>query len=347
MSGWKKKRILLYAHGGLVDEAPAVQRIADYRSRFMAQEIYPLSFIWHTGFWSSISNIIMDAIRQRRPEGQLDDTKDFMLDRLDDALEPLVRTLTGKAIWDEIKENAVLASRKKHGARIVLDQLADLITKQNIEVHLACHSAGSIFLAPLARLLTSKGRISSGYLKGDTGYGLSIKSVSLWAPACTVDLFKQTYLPAIQDRSINRFGLYVLSDKAEQDDNCAHIYNKSLLYLVSNALEDRVHIHGVLDGTPLLGLEKFINADQEIKRLFRQARAQLIVSLNNEAEGSLMGSGSHHHGDFDDDDQTVNATLARILGVQTVSQIRTATQQTFHHSSSAFHDRRKQIEQSS
>lgn len=31
-----------------------------------------------------------------------------MLDRLDDALEPIARKLTGKAGWDEMKKNAVL-----------------------------------------------------------------------------------------------------------------------------------------------------------------------------------------------------------------------------------------------
>jgi hypothetical protein len=36
----------------------------------------------------------------------LDTTKDFVLDRLDDALEPLARSLGGKALWDEMKENA-------------------------------------------------------------------------------------------------------------------------------------------------------------------------------------------------------------------------------------------------
>lgn len=31
--------------------------------------------------------------------------------------------------------------------------------------------------------------------------------------------------------------LYTLTDAAEQDDHCAHVYNKSLLYLVSNAFD--------------------------------------------------------------------------------------------------------------
>ncbi len=52
--------------------------------------------------------LLSDAVRRRRPEGILDATKDFMLDRLDDALEPIARMLTGKAEWNEMKENALL-----------------------------------------------------------------------------------------------------------------------------------------------------------------------------------------------------------------------------------------------
>ncbi len=47
--------------------------------------------------------------------------------------------------------------------------------------------------------------------------------------------------------------MFTLTDKAEQDDNCVNIYNKSLLYLVSNAFEDKQHIPLISDGEPLLG----------------------------------------------------------------------------------------------
>ncbi|GAC1607925.1 MAG: hypothetical protein NVS3B2_17120 [Ramlibacter sp.] len=59
----------------------------------------------------------------------------------------------------------------------------------------------------------------------------------MWAPAITTALFKQADLPALKDGSLARFALFALNDKAEQDDNCARIYNKSLLDLVSRAFE--------------------------------------------------------------------------------------------------------------
>ena len=82
---WKKKRLLLYAHGGLVPEDSAVQHVADYRAALLDAEVYPLAFIWKTDYWSTLKDILTDCLRRRRPEGILDKSKDFMLDRLDDA----------------------------------------------------------------------------------------------------------------------------------------------------------------------------------------------------------------------------------------------------------------------
>ncbi|HST44533.1 MAG TPA: C1 family peptidase, partial [Luteimonas sp.] len=87
-AGWPRKRILLYAHGGLVPEDAAIQRVADYRQAMLQQQIYPLCFIWKTGFWDTLGNILRDAARPRS-EGILDRARELLLDRLDDTLEPL------------------------------------------------------------------------------------------------------------------------------------------------------------------------------------------------------------------------------------------------------------------
>src|SRR5262249_55013595 len=148
---WKAKRLLLYAHGGLVSEDAAIQRVADYRAALLEAEVYPLAFVWKTDYWTTLKNILSDALDRRRPEGFLDRTKDFMLDRLDDALEPIARLLTGKSQWDEMKENALLASSSDTGgARIAAQHVANLVTANpKLELHVAGHSAGSIFHAGL------------------------------------------------------------------------------------------------------------------------------------------------------------------------------------------------------
>lgn len=303
---WSKKRLLLYAHGGLVGEETAVQRVADYRTALLDREVYPLAFIWKTDFWSTLTNIIQDALGRRRPEGLLSDAKDFMLDRLDDALEPIARALTGKAQWDEMKENAVLATESRKGAvRHVLGLIADLSKRvDGLELHVVGHSAGSILHGPLISRLTGTPR--SG------GLGIPVASCTLWAPACTIAFFREHYLPAIQAGRVRRFGLFTLTDKAEQDDNCASIYHKSLLYLVSNAFENVPRLPLARDGVPILGMEKFVRS--ELKGIVPSKVAQWVLAPNGAGVGSPDASTSTAHGAFDDDPATLQATLARILG---------------------------------
>jgi len=312
--GWTKKRILLYAHGGLVAEKGALQRVAGYREGLLNAEVYPLAFIWKTDFWTTVTNLLRDALNQRRPEGVLDATKDFMLDRLDDTLELVARPI-GKPIWSEMKENAAKAmSEIDGGARLVLAKLTALLESDPaIELHVAGHSAGSIFMAPIVAALE--------------GGGLPIRTCTLWAPACTMKLFAATYLPAVRSKTIEHFNLFTMKDGTEQADDCAKIYHKSLLYLVSNSFEDQMRVPLVRDGEPLLGMEKFILADPafavdaaEVRRtnpptvpLFGSNNAIWIRTPNGLPVGSPDASEARHHGDFDDDERTVKATLARIL----------------------------------
>jgi hypothetical protein len=315
--GWKKKRIVLYAHGGLVAQADALQMVSELRQPMLEAECYPLAFIWKTDYWTTLSNMLTDATHKRRPEGALDSLKDFMLDRLDDALEPLARALTGKASWDEMKENALMATTAANGgARLVAELLAGLVQKEGFELHIVGHSAGSIFHAPLVQYLTSDGAINSGPLASSKlkGLGVNVATCTLWAPACTVQLFKETYLPSIQACKIGQFGLFTLTDKAEQDDNCAHLYNKSLLYLVSHAFEATVRIPGIRpNGEAILGMAQGVEGDAELAAIFKKAGNDWVTSPNNEPLGSRKASTARHHGDFDNDTATVQATLARIL----------------------------------
>ena len=295
---WKKKRILLYAHGGLVPEKSALNRIADYRNFLLEKEIYPLFFVWHTGAWDSLKNILAEAIKSRRPEGFISSAKNFMLDRLDDALEPLMRPM-GKALWDEMKENAVGASENNNGAQLVVEQLAELAQSEKIEIHIIAHSAGSIFMAPVVNLLKEK--------------NIPVHSLNLWAPACTTDVFEKSYAPLIGN-SIKKFSLFTLTDQAEQDDNCGGIYNKSLLYLVSKSFEERFRIPVFQNqGAKILGMEKFASQNNKLKALIKSKKAEWILSPNQESTKSNKSSTASKHGDFDDDANCFRSTVMRIL----------------------------------
>jgi hypothetical protein len=325
IANMKCDHLLLYAHGGLVAEATAVQRIADYRAAMLKAGIYPLSFIWHTDYWTTISNILDDAFSRRRPEGVLDAAKDFMLDRLDDALEPLARTLTGKSAWSEMKENAVKASQNRNGGGALVSKLVKKLCDRfpSLKVHIVGHSAGSIFHGPLLAKLVND--------------GIAIESLTLWAPACTTDLFQEFYAPALSSGKVKRSAIFALTDKAEQDDNCANVYHKSLLYLVSNAFEKSERIPMFRDGEPLLGMQKFLNTDTQVQSLIKRGKLELVFAPNDARLGSTKASKARHHGDFDDDEATLKSTLARILDDGSTNQI----ELSFHRSASSLRQRRR------
>ncbi len=67
-------------------------------------------------------------------------------------------------------------------------------------------------------------------------------------------------------------------------------------------------------------MERFIRNDDELRKLFGKPEpggTAWILSPNTAPVGSAEASRSAHHGDFDDDEATVKATLARILGQDT------------------------------
>jgi hypothetical protein len=150
--------------------------------------------------------------------------------------------------------------------------------------------------------------------------GLKIATCTLWAPACTIQLFEDTYRPAIKSKAIEHFSLFTLTDEAEQADNCGNIYHKSLLYLVSNALEKRPRIPIFRSaGEPLLGMEKFVKG---LDGLFKSPGVEWIRAPNDAPIGSPLASRARNHSSFDDDEATLKATLARILGLTDASALR-------------------------
>ena len=296
MAGWRKKRVLLYAHGGLVGQDAAIQTVSSNLAPLLSSEVYPLSFIWRSDAWNTIEDILGDAIGSRRDVAFLDDAKNFMLDRLDDTLEVVARNLGGKNLWDEMKENALAASSNSEGsAKLVSDHLIDLAKQKAIdEIHMVGHSAGSIFLAPIVEKLAAN--------------KVRIDSVSLWAPACTMELFETIYRPAINAKAIQSFDLYTMDDATEQDDDCARIYHKSLLYLVSNAFEQYPRIPTIPErgGVPLLGLARDV-VRSPLRQLFNKKSLRWLIAPG-------PATNARHHGDFDNDKTTLLSTLERIIG---------------------------------
>jgi hypothetical protein len=155
------------------------------------------------------------------------------------------------------------------------------------------HSAGSIFAAHAITQLAS--------------LGISWKTLQFMAPAIRIDLFKEIVLPKINDKSCPKPSLYILSKVGELDDDVGP-YGKSLLYLVSNAFEGSREV-------PLLGMQKFLEEDPKLLTLLNSAVDGLpgiVISGAGDKPGSI--SKSETHGGFDNDPNTMNSVLVRILG---------------------------------
>ena len=241
-----------------------------------------------------------------------------MLDRLDDALEPLARVIGGKSQWDEMKENAISASQPGGGLALIADLIAGIARQfPALRVHLVAHSAGSIVFGGLVERLAA--------LQPEP---VGVETCTLWAPACTMDVYRNQYLPSLKSGHIKDLALFTLTDKAERDDTCANIYHKSLLYLVSNAFEaglGRAPFLKEREGEPILGMAKFVSRLPAAQRSF-----DWVLSPNSNAPASLEASTSKSHGGFDDDSATLASTLGRIVGKGKIKHTRFA-----HHASAA------------
>lgn len=306
--GWKKRRILLYLHGGLNSESASAKRIVAMRDVMLDNEIYPLHIMWESDFLSSVANLFTDLFTEADKLAgggfleHLTEAKDRVLE--------LTLARAGFKLWGEMKENAQLASEHPHnkGAIQLVAQYVAL-AKQKLashdktgwELHIVGHSAGSIFAAHALPLLAS--------------LGLPLKSVQFLAPAIRVDTFRNRVLPGVEAGHTPLPSLYLLSDKLERDDTVGP-YGKSLLYLVSNAFE------GTRD-VPILGMKACLDADDELAQLFGglvDGRPALVVSegipIDPAQEPAVVAQGasvSHSHGGFDNDCATMNSVLTRVL----------------------------------
>lgn len=322
-AGWARPRLVLYAHGGLVSERQALQRLAALRRECLAHECYPLMLVWRTGLLATLGHALQDAWQCRTEaegerawppaQGRGLALGEFLRERVDAALEPLVRHAGGRLLWNEMKENASLASQgPAGGAHVLARALAESLSRRaaatpGLEIHLVARSAGSVLQAGLLRLLTSSSQ--------QGGLGLEVASCTLWAPACTLALFDSHYAPALREGRLGRLTLFTLTEQAEREDRTAGVYGKSLLYLVSHALEDRPRVPLCEpEGQPLLGLARDVRAHAPLQALIDQGRVHWVVSPNAKPAGHVHAAGATAHDRFDEDAAVLRATLAGVVG---------------------------------
>ncbi len=288
-------KLLFWAHGGLIAEGDGLWIAHLQVEWWKKNNIYPLHFVWETGLFDAIKQILSGARGMAAERGLPRDIWDYTTDP---SIEVLARTLGGAKIWSAMKESARLASDDEGGATYTAKKIAALCKKHpgDIELHAVGHSAGSIF--------------HSWFLPRAFAEGVpQLTTLHFLAPAIRVDEFKERLLAHIGDK-VKHLTMFTMKKDWEKDDSVAKIYRKSLLYLIYYALERKRKTH-------LLGLEHSIRKDSAIARLFglkgaASKKAEVVWSVSQATTGR-SASTSKTHGGFDNNRPTMNSVARRVL----------------------------------
>ena len=284
--------VLLWAHGGLVDEAAGIAAAARKVDWLLANGVYPIFFVWESG--------IGDALRQQML-GRLGagDLAGFLADVADAAIVAALRLGgVGARVWSAMKRSAERASAIGGGASYVAAALGRFVAAHPgaVTLHAAGHSAGAVF--------------HGEFVPAAIGQGLSFPTVSLLAPAIRVDTFTHTLAPTV-GAGVDALTVYTMRRELELRDTCAlgplTLYHHSLLYLIRAALEDAPN-------TPILGLEESLQGDPATAALFRGPAATVVWSTTAPSAPVDARSLSTSHGGFDDDPATMESLARRITG---------------------------------
>jgi hypothetical protein len=313
------RRVVLYAHGGLVNEMGGLTTAERHLNWWLRNQVYPVSFAWESGAVETIMSAMTDIFGTRQPVGGiLEDAQEGWDRFVEGKTRPLVRPL-----WEVMKGNGREASDKlsgppdftatttnEPGASLFVVRLKQYIDSQpagKVEVHLVGHSAGAVFLgALLNRLIESK---------------INVDSMQLLGGAMTASEFSTVVAPRI-GKGLGRFTAFNLSEKREQDDKCpggpVTLYFKSLLYFVARSLELLPNPN--VRQTPMVGLDSSqaeqMSATDKRKLSDVITPARIVLSPTPTGAGEPPADSRSQavgHGDLDNDADTLTSVLLRIF----------------------------------
>ena len=322
-TGKPDRRVVLYAHGGLVGEAGGIavaDRMIDW---WKANQVYPIHIVWESDPITTIFGSL-DHLREVLPFGGF---LDGVWEALDTKLEGAGRNI--QPLWQKMKDNARAASDPLKGAAVprteqpgvtlFIEKLADYwLRHPELEVHLVGHSAGSVVLAAVVRRLIA--------------YNVPVDSLQLMGGAIRADEFVQQVVPELRTAPggsgmVRRFATYDLKDSAELDDVCPGppipaVYHKSLLYFVARSLEQSPGNFEV----PMVGLQKSVGLsykmpDGLMHPLINVIGATNFVEAPNNETAADRRSKAKGHGDFDDDPDTMTSVVLRIKRSNALSAV--------------------------
>jgi len=281
------RHLMVYAHGGLNSPRASARRIYALKEGFKRNGIYPFHIMYDTGLAEEIKDTVKRALgfAEARAAGFTDWTDKLIEDAVRKPVTP---------IWEEMKRDArVPFESEDSDGTDAIQAFANKLAGSGKSIHLVGHSTGGVLIG---HLLDAVDRLSVPDL---------VASCSLMAPACTIDFYQRHYEPRLGENDghglavrLPKLTVYNLTDELERDDQVAAAYRKSVLYLVSRALERTPN-----KPKPLLGME------EHSKKLPEQPGLRFIYSDGNRKESS-----SRSHDGFDNDANTMNHILASILG---------------------------------
>lgn len=298
-------RIMFYCHGGLVSESLAEEGIKSHYQTFLDNGIYPVFFIWESTLLDALSDQLREFMNARMYE------MSAVEQIVDDMMEEAAKLFPEP--WTQMKLRGEQVFSDHGGGWRFFKLLLKKLRSENlhVELHLLGHSAGSIVLATLLQQLLEG--------QADIYPHIKIFTCTLYAPACTIDLFEDVYVRALGKFLLRRFFLFTLSDELERADTSVPLYNKSILYLVSRGFEAQ---HG---DKPLLGMEIYAAQNLSLANIVNAGRGAWL-DVNREHQPILfpttngnieLKSSCTEHGGFSHDPDTLNSTLRILLNRST------------------------------
>ena len=215
---------------------------------------------------------------------------------VEEVLRAFYAANVGRAVWNAMKNNTVEAfhgpPRTSPGAAFVEELLGWWTPEKTVT--LVGHSAGSIFIVELLQRLAAAQKQFQA-------------SCVLLAPACTFERFRLG-LPAAR-RCLAALRVFNLSDDRERGYwEVRHLYNASLLYLVSGILEEHAD-------EPLIGMQRYYSGRKPYARPQIASVCEFLRPALNWAPATLPPArlcDAMRHGGFDLDKPTL-ASLASII----------------------------------
>ena len=324
------EHIVVFAHSGLESEKRAARRASVLGPYFKANGIYPIFLSGRSGFVETLVQMLHLSPPASMYGESLDDAvASLVADKklpMGEARDRCVEIFCQKFIrplWTQFKTNGRVAAQRGGAILQVAQRLRDAFKsgfRKQPKVHLVGHSAGAILLGELLTRLRA--------MQISKGREVPVETCTLLAPACSVNFASQHVGLAVEKNFLtaNQVHIDVLSTENELNDDVGGSYNKSLLYLLSHALEDRPRM-------PMLGLDETWSMDKALVELtFDESGAKEVLEFRELGierrvhEKPFMhvavdgGQKQAAHDLFDNDLEIMTRVMLRILGDQPAEQ---------------------------